>query len=57
VKVRSSSVLRGQKDYGMTTRIPLALIIGLELDVNPSVRITCLVAKTMGATLASYAAK
>ncbi len=36
-KVRSSSLLRGQNDYGMSARIPLALAIGLELDANPSV--------------------
>jgi hypothetical protein len=27
--VRSSSMLRGRKDCGMTTRAPLALVIGL----------------------------
>ncbi len=36
-KVRSSFVLRGQKNYGMTTRAPLALVRGLDLDVSPSV--------------------
>jgi hypothetical protein len=36
-KVRSSSMLKRQKDYGMITRAPLALVIGLELDVNPLV--------------------
>jgi hypothetical protein len=36
-KVRSSFVLRGRKDYGMTTRAPLALVIGLELDASPLV--------------------
>jgi hypothetical protein len=33
-KVRSSSVLRGRKDYGMTVRAPLALVIGLEPDAS-----------------------
>jgi hypothetical protein len=28
-------MLRGQKDYGMTIRTPLALIIGLEPNANP----------------------
>jgi hypothetical protein len=50
-------MLRGRKDYGMTTRAPLALVIGLELDVSPSIWITCLVVKTLGATLASYVTK
>jgi len=27
-------MLRGQKDFGMTARAPLALVIGLELDVS-----------------------
>jgi len=54
-KVCSFFVLRGWKDCGMTARVPLALVIGLELDVNPSVWITCLVAKTLGATLTSCA--
>jgi len=36
-KVRSSSMLRGRKDCGMTTRAPLALVIGLEPDASPSV--------------------
>ncbi len=36
-KVRSSSMLRGRKDCGMTARAPLALVIGLEPDVSPSV--------------------
>jgi hypothetical protein len=56
-KVCSSSMLRGWKDCGMTTQAPLALVIGLELDVSPSIWITCLVAKTLHATLASCAAK
>ncbi len=34
-KVRSSPMLKGQKDCGMTTRAPLTLVIGLELDVSP----------------------
>jgi len=55
-KVRSSSVLRGRKYYGMTAQAPLALVIGLEPDVNPLVWITCLVVETLGATLASCAA-
>jgi hypothetical protein len=56
-KVFFSFVLRGWKDYGMTTWTPLALVIGLEPDANPLVWITCLMAKTMGARLASYVAK
>jgi len=36
-KVHSSSVLRGRKNYGMTVRAPLALVIGLEPNVSPSV--------------------
>ncbi len=36
-KVCSSFVLKGQKDNGMTIQAPLALVIGLELDTNPSV--------------------
>jgi hypothetical protein len=52
-----SSVLRGQKDYGMIVRTPLALVIGLEPDANPLVYITSLVMETLGATLASCAAK
>jgi hypothetical protein len=36
-KVRSSSVLRGRKDCGMTVQAPLALVIGLEPDVSPLV--------------------
>jgi len=36
-KVRSSSMLRRQKDYGMTAQAPLALVIGLELDASPLV--------------------
>jgi hypothetical protein len=49
-KVRSSFVLRVQKDCGMTARVPLALVIGLEPDASPLVWITCLVAQTIGAT-------
>jgi hypothetical protein len=30
-------VLRGQKNYGMIVRVPLALVIGLELDASPLV--------------------
>jgi hypothetical protein len=56
-KVCSSSVLRGQKDYGMTAQASLTLVIGLETYANPSVWITCLMAKTLGATLAFCAAK
>ncbi len=55
-KVCYSSMLRGWKDCGMTVRAPLALVIGLEPNVNPSVWITCLVAETLGATLASCVA-
>ncbi len=36
-KVRSSSVLRGRKNYGMIAQAPLALVIGLELDASPLV--------------------
>ncbi len=36
-KVRFSSMLRRRKDCGMTTRAPLALVIGLEPDASPSV--------------------
>jgi hypothetical protein len=36
-KVHFSSVLKGWKDCGKTTQAPLALIIGLELDVSPLV--------------------
>jgi len=36
-KVHSSFVLRGQKNYGMTVRAPLALVIQLEPDASPSV--------------------
>jgi hypothetical protein len=36
-KVRSSFVLKGQKDYGMISRAPLALVVGLELDASPSI--------------------
>jgi hypothetical protein len=56
-KVRSSSVLKGWKDYDMTARAPLALVIGFESDASPSIWITCLVAETLGATLAFYATK
>jgi len=56
-KVCFSSVMRGWKDYGMTFQASLALVIGLELDGSPSVWITCLVAETLGATLASYVTK
>jgi hypothetical protein len=56
-KVRSSSVLRGWKDCGITIRTPLALVIGLELDVSPLVWITYLVGETLGATLTSCATK
>jgi hypothetical protein len=55
-KVGSSFVLRGRKDYGMTTRTPLALVIGLEPNASPLVWITCLVAETLGGTLTSCAA-
>jgi len=55
--VHSSSVLRGRKDYGMTARAPLALVIGFEPDACPLIWITYLVAETLGATLASYAVK
>jgi len=50
-------MLKGRKDCGMTAQAPLALVIGLEQDANSSVIITCLVAKTLGATLTSYATK
>jgi hypothetical protein len=56
-KVCSSSVLRGWKHYGMITQALLALVIRLELDANPLIWITCLVAKTLGATLAFCATK
>ncbi len=56
-KVCSSFVLKGWKDYGMTALAPLTQVIRLEPDASPSVWITYLVAKTLGATLASYAAK
>jgi hypothetical protein len=57
-KVRSSSVLKGQKYYGMTTKAPLTLVVlGVELDASPSVWIICLVWKTLDATLASCVAK
>jgi len=55
-KVRSSSMLKGWKDYGMIAQAPLALVIRLEPYASPSVWITCLVAKILGATLASCAA-
>jgi hypothetical protein len=55
--VHSFSMSRGRKDYGMTTRAFLVLVIGLELDASPLVWITCLVAKTLGATLAFCASK
>jgi hypothetical protein len=55
--VRSSFMLRGRKDCGTITRAPLALVIGLELDASSSVWIMCLVVETLGATLASCAAK
>jgi hypothetical protein len=35
--VRSSSMLKGWKDCGTTVWALLALVIGLELDVSPSV--------------------
>ncbi len=54
-KMSSSSMLKGRKDYGIITWTPLALVIELEPDAIPSVRITCLMVKTLGATLASYA--
>ncbi len=56
-KMRYSSVLRGRKDYGMIVQAPLVVVIGLEPSASPSVWITCLVVKTLGATLASCAAK
>jgi hypothetical protein len=55
--VRSFSVLRGRKDYGMIVRTLLTLVIGFEPNASPSVGITCLVAETLAATLISYAAK
>jgi hypothetical protein len=36
-KVRYSSMLRGWKDCGMTTRAPLAMVVGLKLDASPLV--------------------
>jgi hypothetical protein len=36
-KMHSCFMLRGQKYYGMTPRAPLALVIGLEPNVNPSI--------------------
>jgi hypothetical protein len=56
-KVRSSSMLRGRKDCGMIAQTPLTLVIGLEPDANSSVWNICLVVETLGATLASCAAK
>jgi hypothetical protein len=56
-KVRSSSMSRGRNDCDMTVRAPLALIIGFELDVSPSVWITYSMAETSGATLAFCVAK
>ncbi len=56
-KVCSSSMWKGRKNCGMTVQAPLALVIKLEHDVSPSVRITYLVGKTLGATLASCVAK
>jgi hypothetical protein len=41
-KVHSSFVLKGRKDCGMIVRAPVALVKGLELDVNPSIWIICL---------------
>jgi hypothetical protein len=56
-KVCSSFMLRRQKDCDMTAQALLALVIGLELDVSPSIWITCLMVETLGATLASYVTK
>jgi len=56
-KVCFSFVLKGRRDYGMTIQAPLALIIGLEPNASLLIWITCLVAKIMGATLASCAIK
>jgi hypothetical protein len=56
-KVRSSSMSKGRKNYGMITRTPLALVIGFEPDVSPLIWITCLVVEILGATLESCAAK
>jgi hypothetical protein len=53
--VRFFFVLKGGKNCGMTTRASLAMVIGLEPDASPLVWINCLVAKTLGATLASHA--
>jgi hypothetical protein len=36
-KVRSSSILKGWKDYGMIARGPLTLVIGLELHASLSI--------------------
>jgi len=30
-------MLRGEKNYGMTARAPVALVIGLEIGANPLV--------------------
>jgi hypothetical protein len=35
-KVRSSSVLKGQKNYGIIVQAPLALVIGLEPNASSS---------------------
>jgi hypothetical protein len=55
--VRSFSMWKGRKDCGMIVQAPLALVIKLEHDVSPSVWITYLVGKTLGATLASCVVK
>jgi hypothetical protein len=41
----------------MIVQVILTLVIELELNASPSVWINCLVAKTLDATLASYATK
>jgi hypothetical protein len=56
-KVRSSYVLKGRKDCGMIVWALLTLVIRLELDVSPIIRITYIVAEILGATLAFYVAK
>jgi hypothetical protein len=56
-KMWFSSVLRGRKDYGMTSRAPLALVTRLEPNASSSIWITCLVLETLGATLNSCATK
>jgi hypothetical protein len=56
-KVRFSSMLKGQKDCGMTVRAPLALVIGFEPDVSLLVWITYLVVEILNASVASYATK